>query len=227
LLADSSPCPSTERSRSQGAQARGKGPRCPGTGALAPISPGARRAPFTSQRCRTSNGGGVLHDRPNSVIKPADRRSARPRSVIRPWPRRHQFSDSWVKDLVLALVGLCNGLIVFIRSETGYCRIAILELASSRTSPTASLGSSYAFLRVLRLSCSNMAFELVSRASRTAARHWAGTTTSWSIATGGMTCGPRNAGGLLETKRIANMVDVFKLPIANHNTRSQLHTWAT
>jgi L-alanine-DL-glutamate epimerase-like enolase superfamily enzyme len=37
----------------------------------------------------------------------------------------------------------------------------------------------------------------------------------------------RNTGGFLETKRIADMADVFGLPIANHNTGSQLHTWAT
>ena len=37
----------------------------------------------------------------------------------------------------------------------------------------------------------------------------------------------RNSGGFLETKRIADMADVFGLPVANHNTGSQLHTWAT
>jgi L-alanine-DL-glutamate epimerase-like enolase superfamily enzyme len=37
----------------------------------------------------------------------------------------------------------------------------------------------------------------------------------------------RNSGGFLETKRIADMADVFRLPMANHNTGSQLHTWAT
>lgn len=37
----------------------------------------------------------------------------------------------------------------------------------------------------------------------------------------------RNSGGFLETKRIADMADVFGLPICNHNTGSQLHTWAT
>jgi L-alanine-DL-glutamate epimerase-like enolase superfamily enzyme len=37
----------------------------------------------------------------------------------------------------------------------------------------------------------------------------------------------RNSGGFLETKRIADMADVFGLPMANHNTGSQLHTWAT
>ena len=37
----------------------------------------------------------------------------------------------------------------------------------------------------------------------------------------------RNSGGFLETKRVADMADVFGLPIANHNTGSQLHTWAT
>ncbi len=36
----------------------------------------------------------------------------------------------------------------------------------------------------------------------------------------------RNAGGFLETKRMADMADVFALPIATHNTGSQLHTWA-
>jgi L-alanine-DL-glutamate epimerase-like enolase superfamily enzyme len=37
----------------------------------------------------------------------------------------------------------------------------------------------------------------------------------------------RNAGGFLETKRIADMADVFAIPMASHNTGSQLHTWAT
>jgi len=37
----------------------------------------------------------------------------------------------------------------------------------------------------------------------------------------------RNSGGFLETKRIADMADVFGLPMANHNTGSQVHTWAT
>ena len=37
----------------------------------------------------------------------------------------------------------------------------------------------------------------------------------------------RNSGGLLETKRIADMAEVFGLPMATHNTGSQLNTWAT
>lgn len=37
----------------------------------------------------------------------------------------------------------------------------------------------------------------------------------------------RNSGGFLETKRIADMADVYGLPMANHNTGSQLQTWAT
>jgi L-alanine-DL-glutamate epimerase-like enolase superfamily enzyme len=37
----------------------------------------------------------------------------------------------------------------------------------------------------------------------------------------------RNSGGFLETKRIADMADVFGLPLSSHNTGSQLHTWAT
>jgi len=37
----------------------------------------------------------------------------------------------------------------------------------------------------------------------------------------------RNSGGFLETKRIADMAEVFGLPIATHNTGSQLNTWAT
>ena len=37
----------------------------------------------------------------------------------------------------------------------------------------------------------------------------------------------RNSGGFLESKRIADMADVFAMPMANHNTGSQLHTWAT
>ena len=37
----------------------------------------------------------------------------------------------------------------------------------------------------------------------------------------------RNSGGFLETRRIADMADAFGLPMANHKTGSQLHTWAT
>ena len=37
----------------------------------------------------------------------------------------------------------------------------------------------------------------------------------------------RNSGGFLETKRIADMAHVFGLPMATHNTGSQIHTWAT
>ncbi|MDQ6665377.1 MAG: mandelate racemase/muconate lactonizing enzyme family protein [Acidobacteriota bacterium] len=37
----------------------------------------------------------------------------------------------------------------------------------------------------------------------------------------------RNSGGFLETKKIADMADVFGIPMANHNTGSQLNTWAT
>jgi L-alanine-DL-glutamate epimerase-like enolase superfamily enzyme len=37
----------------------------------------------------------------------------------------------------------------------------------------------------------------------------------------------RNSGGFLETKRIADMAEVYGLPMTNHNTGSQLNTWAT
>jgi L-alanine-DL-glutamate epimerase-like enolase superfamily enzyme len=37
----------------------------------------------------------------------------------------------------------------------------------------------------------------------------------------------RNSGGFLETKRIADLADMFGLPMATHNTGSQLNTWAT
>jgi L-alanine-DL-glutamate epimerase-like enolase superfamily enzyme len=37
----------------------------------------------------------------------------------------------------------------------------------------------------------------------------------------------RNSGGFLETRRIADMAAVFNIPMASHNTGSQLHTWAT
>jgi L-alanine-DL-glutamate epimerase-like enolase superfamily enzyme len=37
----------------------------------------------------------------------------------------------------------------------------------------------------------------------------------------------RNSGGFLETKRIADMASVFEIPMATHNTGSQLNTWAT
>jgi L-alanine-DL-glutamate epimerase-like enolase superfamily enzyme len=36
----------------------------------------------------------------------------------------------------------------------------------------------------------------------------------------------RNSGGFLETKRIADMAHMFGLPIANHNTGSQVYTYA-
>ncbi len=37
----------------------------------------------------------------------------------------------------------------------------------------------------------------------------------------------RNSGGFLETKRIADLADIYGLPMATHNTGSQLNTWAT
>ena len=37
----------------------------------------------------------------------------------------------------------------------------------------------------------------------------------------------RNSGGFLETKRIADMAHVFGLPMANHNTGSQVNTYAS
>lgn len=37
----------------------------------------------------------------------------------------------------------------------------------------------------------------------------------------------RNTGGFLETKRIADMADSFGLPMANHNTGSQVFTYST
>jgi L-alanine-DL-glutamate epimerase-like enolase superfamily enzyme len=36
----------------------------------------------------------------------------------------------------------------------------------------------------------------------------------------------RNSGGFLETKRIADFAHTFGLPMANHNTGSQVHTYA-
>jgi L-alanine-DL-glutamate epimerase-like enolase superfamily enzyme len=37
----------------------------------------------------------------------------------------------------------------------------------------------------------------------------------------------RNSGGFLENKRIADMAEIWGLPMATHNTGSQLNTWAT
>ena len=37
----------------------------------------------------------------------------------------------------------------------------------------------------------------------------------------------RNSGGFLENKRIADLAEVWGLPLATHNTGSQLNTWAT
>lgn len=37
----------------------------------------------------------------------------------------------------------------------------------------------------------------------------------------------RNAGGFLETKRIADLAAIYGLPIATHNTGTQLNTWAS
>jgi len=37
----------------------------------------------------------------------------------------------------------------------------------------------------------------------------------------------RNSGGFLETKRVADLADQYGIPMTNHNTGSQLHTWAT
>ncbi len=36
----------------------------------------------------------------------------------------------------------------------------------------------------------------------------------------------RNSGGFLETKRIADMADLFGLPMSTHNTASQVHTYS-
>jgi L-alanine-DL-glutamate epimerase-like enolase superfamily enzyme len=37
----------------------------------------------------------------------------------------------------------------------------------------------------------------------------------------------RNSGGFLETKRIADFAELYGIPMATHNTGSQLNTWAT
>ena len=37
----------------------------------------------------------------------------------------------------------------------------------------------------------------------------------------------RNSGGFLETKRIADMAHIFGLPMSNHNTGSQVFTYAS
>ena len=37
----------------------------------------------------------------------------------------------------------------------------------------------------------------------------------------------RNSGGFLETKRIADLAHIFGLPMANHNTGSQVNTYAS
>ena len=37
----------------------------------------------------------------------------------------------------------------------------------------------------------------------------------------------RNSGGFLETKRIADFAHIFGLPMANHNTGSQVNTYAS
>ena len=37
----------------------------------------------------------------------------------------------------------------------------------------------------------------------------------------------RNTGGLLESKRIADLAHIFALPVANHNTGSMINTLAT
>ena len=37
----------------------------------------------------------------------------------------------------------------------------------------------------------------------------------------------RNTGGFLETKRIADFAKVYQMPMANHNTGSQVNTWAS
>jgi L-alanine-DL-glutamate epimerase-like enolase superfamily enzyme len=37
----------------------------------------------------------------------------------------------------------------------------------------------------------------------------------------------RNTGGFLETRRLADLADLFALPVTNHNTGSLVHTMAT
>src|ERR1017187_2829914 len=49
-----------------------------------------------------------------------------------PLLRRHQFGDSRFEDLLIALVGLCNRLIVFIGREPSNCRFTVLELANQQ-----------------------------------------------------------------------------------------------
>jgi hypothetical protein len=52
--------------------------------------------------------------------------------VTRPLLRRHQFSNSRFKDLMITFVGLCNRLIVFVRRKPRDCRFTILELANQQ-----------------------------------------------------------------------------------------------
>ena len=52
--------------------------------------------------------------------------------AISPSPRGHQFSDSGLEDLLIALVGVCNRLIVLIGREPGNCRSTVLELANQQ-----------------------------------------------------------------------------------------------
>jgi hypothetical protein len=66
--------------------------------------------------------------------------------AINPWPRGHQFSDSGLEDLLIALVGLCNGLIVFIGREPGNCRFTVFELANQQDIP---YGKSWELVRCI------------------------------------------------------------------------------
>jgi hypothetical protein len=67
--------------------------------------------------------------------KPHERREWRVRpTAIRHQPllRRHQFSDSRFEYLLIALVGLCNRLVVFIGREPSNCRFTVLALANEQ-----------------------------------------------------------------------------------------------
>jgi len=72
----------------------------------------------------------------------------------------HQFSNSRSKDLVVTLVRLCNRLVVFVRHKPVIVALRFLNSPTNKTSLTDNCGSSYPFLRVLRLLCSDMTRDL-------------------------------------------------------------------
>jgi hypothetical protein len=76
--------------------------------------------------------------------------------------RRHQLSDSRLKNLVLAFVGLCHRLIIFVRRKTGDCHLSILELANQENIAYRQSRKLECFLNTLAFFCFSHGHRLMS-----------------------------------------------------------------